>query len=407
MWHKNYSVLRKVAHQPRHTNVQVLLTGKYPRQVFGLATSETLKKGRPGLWVSSMKLTKPHMVQVGGERLAKKLRMFETWKLQVFHHLPTKTYSTHHMCSIVGRDQTRVCVCVCIRLCNLYIHIFIYIYIWQATYTRIDAMEYHSKSAGPPPPPEALRGGPGSGGRSPVRKGYGSRPTSQTRKQAAVPPEAPVPGMQQGKRFRCTCQCITPNAPPQAPRRPNGQRTWSSLRCRPLLTGWSAIDINTGREYTEQRGDACAHLWWQVEDLIWGADKGSERKAGAKLERGLKSLRVAAGRSHICKGSTCNNDQMQHGHCSRYMEALRLGREEKMTRRGTRQWRRRRRAWPEVTTGRIKPSGKKSGGLQQRRRFCLFMCQYIYIYIYIYIVAIPVHECLYWGFYAIYIYIYI
>ena len=60
---------------------------------------------------------------------------------------------------------------------------------------------------------------------------------TQTRKQAAVPPEAPVPGMQQGKRFRCTCQCITPNAPPQAPRRPNGQRTWSSLRCRPLLTG--------------------------------------------------------------------------------------------------------------------------------------------------------------------------
>ena len=45
-------------------------------------------------------------------------------------------------------------------------------------------------------------------------------------------------------------------------------------------------------------------------------------------------MRVAAGRSHICKGSTCNNDQMQHGHCSRYMEALRLGREEKMTRRG-------------------------------------------------------------------------
>ena len=40
---------------------------------------------------------------------------------------------------------------------------------------------------------------------------------------------------------------------------------------------------------------------------------------------------------------------MQHGHCSRHMEALRLGREEKMTRRGTRQWRRRRRAWPEVT----------------------------------------------------------
>ena len=94
---------------------------------------------------------------------------------------------------------------------------------WQATYTRIDAMEYRSKSAGPPPPPEVLRGGPGSGGRSPVRKGYGSRPTSQTRKQAAVPPEAPVPGMQQGKRFRCTCQCITPNAPPRAPRRPNGR----------------------------------------------------------------------------------------------------------------------------------------------------------------------------------------
>ena len=135
MWHKNYSVLRKVAHQPRHTNVQVLLTGKYPRQVFGLATSETLKKGRPGLWVSSMKLTKPHMVQVGGERLAKKLRMlrmFETWKLQVFHHLPTKTYSTHHMCSIVGRDQTRVCVCI--RLCNLYIHIFIYIYMASNLY---------------------------------------------------------------------------------------------------------------------------------------------------------------------------------------------------------------------------------------------------------------------------------
>ena len=106
---------------------------------------------------------------------------------------------------------------------------------WQATYTRIDAMEYRPKTAGPPPPPAVLQGVPGSGGRSPVRKGYGSRPTSQTRKQAAVPPEAPVPGMQQGKRFRCTCQCITPNAPPQAPRRPNGQRTWSSLRCRPLV----------------------------------------------------------------------------------------------------------------------------------------------------------------------------
>ena len=128
MWHKNYSVLRKVTHQPRHTNVQVLLTGKYPRQVFGLATSETLKKGRPELWVSSTKLTKPHMVQVGGERRAKKLRMFETWKLQVFHHLPTKAYSTHHVCSIVSRAQTRPTVCTCVHVC-MYVYTCVYIYI--------------------------------------------------------------------------------------------------------------------------------------------------------------------------------------------------------------------------------------------------------------------------------------
>ena len=43
---------------------------------------------------------------------------------------------------------------------------------WQATYTRIDAMEYRPKTAGPPPPPAVLQGVPGSGGRSPVRKGY-------------------------------------------------------------------------------------------------------------------------------------------------------------------------------------------------------------------------------------------
>jgi len=42
---------------------------------------------------------------------------------------------------------------------------------WQATYTRIDAMEYRPKTAGPPPPPAVLQGVPGSGGRSPVRKG--------------------------------------------------------------------------------------------------------------------------------------------------------------------------------------------------------------------------------------------
>ena len=91
---------------------------------------------------------------------------------------------------------------------------------------------------------------------------------------------------------------------------------------------------------------------------------------------------VAAGKSHICKGSTCNNDQMQHGHMADALpsahgsfEAWTRGKDDAQ---GTRQWRRRRRAWPEVTTGRIKPSGKISGGLQQRRRFCLFMCQYIY-----------------------------
>ena len=80
--------------------------------------------------------------------------------------------------------------------------------------TRWDT--HYPKTAGPPPRPATLEGAPGSGGRSPVRKGCGSRRTSQTRKQAPVPPEEPVPGMQQGKRFRCTCRCTVPGPPPPA-----------------------------------------------------------------------------------------------------------------------------------------------------------------------------------------------
>ena len=203
---------------------------------------------------------------------------------------------------------------------------------WQATYTRIDAMEYRSKSAGPPPPPaEVLRGGPGSGGRSPVRKGYGSRPTSQTRKQAAVPPEAAVPGMQQGKRFRCTCQCITPNAPPRAPRRPNGRWRKKSLQCRPL-PGWPAIDI------TERRGDACVHAR-QQKWKIWSEartrrDRGQKAKKAKQLWEAWKLLwagHIYAKVQHATM-TRCNMATWLM-HCSRYMEALRLGREEKMTRR--------------------------------------------------------------------------
>ena len=205
---------------------------------------------------------------------------------------------------------------------------------WQATYTGIDAMEYRPKTAGPPPPPTILRGGPGSGGRSPVRKGYGSRPTSQTRKQAAVTPEAPVPGMQQGKRFRCTCRCTIPNAPPRAPRRPSGRwRSWS-LQCRPLPgPGWPAIDI------TEQMGRrlrACAAT--KVEDLIWGADDKRlerRRKKPKQLFEAWKLLwagHIYAKVQHATM-TRCNMATWLM-HCSRHMEALRLGRDEKMTRRG-------------------------------------------------------------------------
>ena len=255
---------------------------------------------------------------------------------------------------------------------------------WQATYTRIGAMEYRPKTAGPPPPPAVLRGGPGSGGRSPVRKRYGSRPTSQTRKQAAVPPEAPVPGMQQGKRFRCTCRCTIPNAPPRAPRRPSGRwRRWS-LQCRPLPA-------------------ACVHVR-QQKWKIW-SEARTTREIGRKKkqDRELESCwKVAAGRSHTCKGSTCNNDHIQHGHMADALQsahgsfgAWTRGKDDAQ---GTRQWRRRRRAWPEVTTGGIKPSGKIRVACSKEDCF-VCLCANIYIYIYIYIVAIPVHECSYWGLY--------
>ena len=202
---------------------------------------------------------------------------------------------------------------------------------WQATYTRIDAMEYRPKTAGPPPPPAVLRGGPGSGGRSPVRKGYGSRPTSQTRKQAAVPPEAPVPGMQQGKRFMCTCRCTIPNAPPRAPRRPSGRwRRWS-LQCRPL-PGSLAIDI------TEQRGDACVHARQQKWKIWSEARTTRDWREGEKTKQLFEAWKLLrAGhiyaKVHHATMTRCNMATWLM-HCSRYMEALRLGREEKMTRRG-------------------------------------------------------------------------
>ena len=100
--------------------------------------------------------------------------------------------------------------------------------------TRRDVIPKPSKTAGPPPPPGARPEVPHFGGRSPVRTGCGSRPTFQARKQAAVPPTALEPGMQQGTgRFRCTCQCITPNAPRQAPRRPSCPWKRRRRQCRP------------------------------------------------------------------------------------------------------------------------------------------------------------------------------
>ena len=86
---------------------------------------------------------------------------------------------------------------------------------------------------------------------------------------------------------------------------------------------------------------------------------------------------------------------MQHGHCSRYMEALRLGREAKITR-------------GERGSG---VEGDGPGPASQNRQNQSFWEDFgwlaakktvLFVHVPIYIVAIPVHECLYWGFCARY-----
>ena len=150
---------------------------------------------------------------------------------------------------------------------------------------------------------------------------------------------------------------------------------------------WVTGDRYTGREYINgakgRRLRACAAT--KVEDLIWGADYKGDR-AKKKQDRELESCwKVAAGRSHTCKGSTCNNDHIQHGHMADALQsahgsfgAWTRGKDDAQ---GTRQWRRRRRAWPEVTTGRIKPSGKIRVACSKEDCF-VCLCANIYIYIY-------------------------
>ena len=104
-------------------------------------------------------------------------------------------------------------------------------------------------------------GGPDSARRSPVRKGYNSRPTSQPllTKQAAVPGGESAPGMQQGKRFRCTCWCTVPGTRLSS-RATSAQRPLNIVMSPMQAIAWVTGDRYTGRE-TKQRGDACVHLW--------------------------------------------------------------------------------------------------------------------------------------------------
>ena len=74
-------------------------------------------------------------------------------------------------------------------------------------------------------------------------------------------------------------------------------------------------------------------------------------------------------------------------HCSRYMEALRLGREEKMTRRGQ----------GSGVEGDAPGPKSQQAELSLRGRLVWLAAKktVLFVYVPIYIVAIPVHECLY------------
>ena len=80
--------------------------------------NELNEKGEgQGYESSSMKLTKPHMVQVGGERRAKKLRMLRMfWNLKAAGLPPfTDQGSDTCVCVSVWGGCVRAYVCVCMK----------------------------------------------------------------------------------------------------------------------------------------------------------------------------------------------------------------------------------------------------------------------------------------------------